>query len=191
MIQEEVFGGLISLLSHKLATRYHHILGYLRDTSNFMCPFTKPFLPTNLLLLHPSSSEYTTTYLVLPTRNLGFTYQLSSPSPLRFLPCPFLVSHLRFLFLSKIFDVPQGLVLVSFLLRPHTSGWSPLLPQLQLPSLCPPLSQTCTSNTGSFPELHACTSSPACQGHLPGTHLIPYGTRHFPASHSDDFYLSE
>lgn len=50
-------------------------------------------------------------------------------------------------------------------------------------TLCPPLSQTCASNTGFFPELQSCTSNPACQGRRPGTQLIPNGTHHFPASH--------
>lgn len=47
----------------------------------------------------PHLSEYTTIYPVFPTRNLGFTDQMSSPLPLTFLPCSFLVSHLRFLYL--------------------------------------------------------------------------------------------
>lgn len=36
--------------------------------------------------------------------------------------------------MSKIVDVPHGFVSVSFVLRPHNlPGWSPLLPQLQVP----------------------------------------------------------
>lgn len=128
----------------------------------------------------PHLSEYTIIYPVFPTRNLGFTDQLSSPLPLTFLPCSFLVCHLRFLYLCLQLLMFSKVLSWFLFFQCHTlflgglsciHGFS-----YHLHAHRP---QSVLQAQASFPN-----SSPIQQVlHVPRAQLVTDGMCHFSASH--------